>query len=309
MRLPGELGDAVGDAIRGARDRGVRVRIMFNQDEREEEPRPFEPPPPRTEPELLEQLGVPVKADPGLARPHAPQVRRARRRGGLDGLGQLDARQLDARGERARGGRVARSSRPPTRATSQQLWQRGRIDDRDGFDAGWSRAGSAACAPWFCPGRGPELSQRIAKRIGTAQRRVRIASPVLTAGPILGTMCEVISEGRVDIAGVCDATQIRQVFGQWEDNPASRWKGPLLRRALEVFTGKDSTPYAPGSVHDFMHAKVTVADDTVFVGSFNLSRSGETNAENVLEIADAALADRMAAWIDEIRARFPRVPA
>ena len=54
-----------------------------------------------------------------------------------------------------------------------------------------------------------------------------------------------------------------------------------------------------------MHAKVTVADDTVFVGSFNLSRSGETNAENVLEIADAALAERMAAWIDELRARFP----
>ncbi len=74
-----------------------------------------------------------------------------------------------------------------------------------------------------------------------------------------------------------------------------------------MFTGKDSTPYAPGSVHDFMHAKVTVADDTVFVGSFNLSRSGETNAENVLEIADAALAERMAGWIDEVRLRFPAV--
>ena len=36
-----------------------------------------------------------------------------------------------------------------------------------------------------------------------------------------------------------------------------------------------------------MHAKVTVADDVVFLGSFNLSRSGEENAENVLEIADA----------------------
>jgi phosphatidylserine/phosphatidylglycerophosphate/cardiolipin synthase-like enzyme len=71
-----------------------------------------------------------------------------------------------------------------------------------------------------------------------------------------------------------------------------------------VFTGKDSTPYTPGSVHDFMHAKLTVADDTVFVGSFNLSRSGETNAENVLEIADPELADRMASWIDEVRARF-----
>jgi phosphatidylserine/phosphatidylglycerophosphate/cardiolipin synthase-like enzyme len=60
-------------------------------------------------------------------------------------------------------------------------------------------------------------------------------------------------------------------------------------------------------VHDFMHAKVTVADDVVFVGSFNLSHSGELNAENVLEIADAALADRLAAFIDEIRARYPKL--
>jgi phosphatidylserine/phosphatidylglycerophosphate/cardiolipin synthase-like enzyme len=56
-----------------------------------------------------------------------------------------------------------------------------------------------------------------------------------------------------------------------------------------------------------MHAKVTVADDTVFLGSFNLSRSGEENAENVLEIADARLADRLAGWIDELRARYPAV--
>ena len=55
-----------------------------------------------------------------------------------------------------------------------------------------------------------------------------------------------------------------------------------------------------------MHAKVTVADDTVFCGSFNLSRSGELNAENVLEIHSAALADQMAAFIDTVRARYPR---
>jgi phosphatidylserine/phosphatidylglycerophosphate/cardiolipin synthase-like enzyme len=58
-----------------------------------------------------------------------------------------------------------------------------------------------------------------------------------------------------------------------------------------------------------MHAKVTVADDVVFIGSFNLSRSGEENAENVLEIADAARADRMAAWIEAQRARFGPVQA
>ena len=55
-----------------------------------------------------------------------------------------------------------------------------------------------------------------------------------------------------------------------------------------------------------MHAKVMVADDVSFVGSFNLSRSGELNAENVLEIHDAAIADRLAAFVDEIRALYPR---
>jgi phosphatidylserine/phosphatidylglycerophosphate/cardiolipin synthase-like enzyme len=56
-----------------------------------------------------------------------------------------------------------------------------------------------------------------------------------------------------------------------------------------------------------MHAKVTVADDTVFVGSFNLSHSGELNAENVLEFEDAELADRLAAFVDETRGRYPGV--
>ena len=56
-----------------------------------------------------------------------------------------------------------------------------------------------------------------------------------------------------------------------------------------------------------MHAKVTVADDVVFIGSFNLSHSGEENAENVLELADAALAERLAAFVDDVRGRYPAV--
>jgi phosphatidylserine/phosphatidylglycerophosphate/cardiolipin synthase-like enzyme len=56
-----------------------------------------------------------------------------------------------------------------------------------------------------------------------------------------------------------------------------------------------------------MHAKVTVADDVLFVGSFNLSRSGEDNAENVLEIADAAAADQVAAYVEAVHARYPDV--
>jgi len=90
-------------------------------------------------------------------------------------------------------------------------------------------------------------------------------------------------------------------------NGNASWKEPLLRTSLmkAPFSGKRSTPYGPGTVHDYMHAKVTVADDVVFLGSFNLSHSGELNAENVLEIADAALAERLAAFIDAIRAKYP----
>ena len=58
-----------------------------------------------------------------------------------------------------------------------------------------------------------------------------------------------------------------------------------------------------------MHAKVTVADDWVFAGSFNLSRSGERNAENVLEVQDPELADQLAAYIDEVRTRYERMTA
>jgi phosphatidylserine/phosphatidylglycerophosphate/cardiolipin synthase-like enzyme len=302
LRLPGPVGDQVGDALRAARDRGVQVRIAFNDDKPEPEPRPFEPPPPRTEPSLLEQLGVPLAPIPGWR--DLMHHKYVIRDGAAVWTGSTNWT-LDS-WEKEENVLVAVDSPELAAAYARnfgQLWEKRNVGSSGNFDA----PASAGIRPWFCPGRGPELSHRIAKRIGAAQRRVRIASPVLTAGPILGTLCEVIAEGRLDIAGVCDATQVRQVFQQWEANQHSAWKSPLLRQALTVFTGKNSTPYAPGSQHDFMHAKVTVADDTVFVGSFNLSRSGETNAENVLEIADTALADQMAAWIDEIRARFPAV--
>ena len=304
VRLPGEIGDRVGDAIRAAHARGVDVRIVFNQDERPEDDgeRPFFPAPPRTEPHVLETLGVPVKPIPGwrdlmhhkyVVRDGA-SVWTGSKNWTLDSWTRQEnvVVTIDDRGVAAAYAR-----------NFGQLWDLGRIGESGNFDT----VSGGAVRPWFCPGRGPELSHRIAKRIGAARRRVRIATPLLTAGPILGTLAEVIEERRVDVKGVCDATQVRQVFGQWAANPASRWKGPLLARCLVAFHGKRSTPYAPGAVHDYMHAKVTVADDVVFVGSFNLSRSGEENAENVLEIADGGLADRMAAWIDAQRARFEPV--
>ena len=86
--------------------------------------------------------------------------------------------------------------------------------------------------PWFTPGYGEALSHRVAKFLGRARHRVRIASPVLTSGPILGTLVEVVNERRCDVAGVIDETQVDEVFHQWATNGVSAWKIPLLRAVL-----------------------------------------------------------------------------
>jgi phosphatidylserine/phosphatidylglycerophosphate/cardiolipin synthase-like enzyme len=294
VRLPGAVGDAVAGALRDAVGRGVVVRIAYNDESPGPDERPFQPPPPSTEPHLLERLGVQLEGIPGwrdlMHHKFVVRDEDAVWTGSANWTLDSWTRQENVLATLEDAG-VARAYA----RVFAELWDKGIIGSSGGFDT------PGAIRPWFCPGRGPELSHRIAKRIGAARRRVRIASPLLTSGPILAA----VNESQVDLAGVCDLTQVEQVFRQWEGNPPSRWKIPLLRQALLRFTGKRTTPYAPGSLHDFMHAKVTVADDVVFLGSFNLSRSGEMNAENVLEIADAALAERLAAWIDGLRARYP----
>jgi phosphatidylserine/phosphatidylglycerophosphate/cardiolipin synthase-like enzyme len=310
VRLPGAVGDAVAGAIRSAAGRGVAVRIAFNHDgDRASKPLP---PPPRTEPSLLEQLGVPLRAIPGdpdlMHHKYVVQDVASVWTGSTNWTLDSWTREENVLLTVASEG-VARAYA----RDFEDLWSRGRVAGSGSFDAAPVDVGGVPVSAWFSPGRGAELSHRIAAAIGAARRRVRIASPVLTAAPILAALNQALAEGDVDVAGVSDATQVAQVFGQWRDNESSAWKAPLLARVIAglPWSGKVSTPYAPGAVHDYMHAKVTVADDVVFVGSFNLSRSGEENAENVLEIADAGLAERMASFVDVVRGSYPAlaVPA
>jgi phosphatidylserine/phosphatidylglycerophosphate/cardiolipin synthase-like enzyme len=301
VRLPGEIGDRVADAIRGAQSRGVKVRLVYNQDH--ENPIPV-PPPPSTEPAVLETLGVPMKPVPGFRdlMHHKYVVRDGRDvwTGSMNWTLDSWTRQENVIAVVADAG-VARAYLQ----NFEELWRTAEVEGTGEFDAP-----GANVRPWFCPGRGEDLSQRIATAIGRARKRIRIASPVITASPILATLAQVVSDRRCDVAGVVDGTQMRQVFGQWHENGNAAWKLPLIERVLDRgdFSGKQSTPYAPGTVHDYMHAKVTVCDDVAFVGSFNLSHSGEQNAENVLEVHDAHVADRMATFIDAIRARYPAAP-
>src|SRR5438876_56704 len=156
-----------------------------------------------------------------------------------------------------------------------QLWQT--RDVRRSGEVGTEPADGIRA--WFAPKRGPKLARRIAGAIAGAKRRVRIASPVITSGPILSSLVATIESKKVDVAGIVDLTQVDEVFAQWHDAGVTK-KSRHLRAVLAEapFAGKRTTPYAPGSVHDYMHAKLTVCDDTVFVGSFNLSHSGEANA-------------------------------
>lgn len=302
MRLKGATGDTVADAIRAAAARGVEVRIVFNEDEPAE---PL-PPPPLTERPILETLGVPLKGIPGqFDLMHHKYVIRDRTSVWTGSANwSLDSWQ------REENVIVTVESAEIAEAYGVNftyLWEREKVENSGREETRAVQVGDATVRPWFCPGQGRKLAHRIASAIGCAERRVRIASPVLTSAAILSTLSEELADSDLDVAGVVDATQVRQVLYQWEQNGNVTWKKPLLEQVITSgrFTGKRSTPWTPTSIHDFMHAKMTVADDTVFVGSFNLSRSGEENAENMLEIHDAALADRAAAFIDQVRALYP----
>jgi phosphatidylserine/phosphatidylglycerophosphate/cardiolipin synthase-like enzyme len=301
-----ETAKPVVEALEGAAGRGVAVRLAYNVDHGA--PIPV-PPPPRTDPDTVETLSVPTAAIPGI--PDLMHHKYVVRDGTSVWSGSTNWTDDSwSREENVIAVIESRDIASAFGADFDQLW-RTRSVNGDGATAPRRiDVGGREVQAWFCPSFGRPLSHRIARAIGDARRRVRIASPVITSGPILGTLAEVAADGDVDVAGVVDGTQIEEVYGQWRAKEGTRWKLASLAQVLREgdFAGKRSTPYAPGSVHDYMHAKVTVADDVSFLGSFNLSHSGELNAENVLEIADPALSERLAAFVDEVRRRYPAAP-
>ena len=303
VRFETDSGALVLASLLAAVQRGVAVRFLYNVDH----PGPIPvPPPPGTVPEAIEALPVPTRGVAGI--PDLMHHKFVVRDG--DAVWTGSTNWTDDSWTRQENVIVTIGSPEIAYAYTlafEQLWERGEVEHTGKVDPRPEDVGSARVRAWFCPEHGEALSHRVAKHIGKARERVRIASPVVTSGPILATLVEVVNERRCAVAGLIDDTQVDEVFGQWRTNGVSEWKVPLLRRILEgaPFSGKTSMPWSPASVHDSMHAKVVVADDTSFVGSFNFSRSGERNAENVLEIRGEAIADRLAAYVDDVRGRYP----
>ena len=220
VRLHDPSAQIVRSAFDAARARGVAVRLAYNVDHGRKIP---VPPPPRTEPSLLETLGVPTCPIPGV--PDLMHHKFVIRDGASVWCGSTNW--TDDSWEREENVIVTVDS-PAVAANYatdfEQLWSTRDVEKSGKVPSDPIDVGGIPVRTWFSPKRGERLAHRIANRIGAATRRIRIASPVITSGPILGTLAEVASDGKVDVAGIVDVTQIREVLSQWAENSNSAWK-------------------------------------------------------------------------------------
>ena len=181
IRLHDEAAEIFKGALLGAQERGVAVRLVYNVDH----PGPIPvPPPPKTAPELLEALPIPTRAIAGVPdlmhHKYVVRDREAIWTGSMNWSQDSWTRQENA---------IAIVQSPElARAYGinfDQLWEDGRHPRRARRPAAGRRR-RVEVRPWFTPEHGEALAHRIAKRIGQAKRRIRIASPVISSGPILG---------------------------------------------------------------------------------------------------------------------------
>src|SRR5205809_4280026 len=165
---------------------------------------------------------------------------------------------------------------------------------------------SANARVMFSPGCGLEIDCEIARHARAAQRRVRICSLLINSGTLIGELGNLLRGGQVAVDGIYDRTQMEEVYLQWQEVPQNRWKISALKEIImrAGLVGKNSAPYTPSGPHNFMHNKVLVIDDTVITGSYNFSRSAQFNAENILFIESAPLADAYSAYIDHLVKKY-----
>ena len=192
----------------------------------------------------------------------------------------------------------------------EQLWEKENFENTGRIDTvsvPVTFAGQPAEARvMFSPGYGAEIDAEIARRVRGSQRRVRICSLLINSGSLISELQKLLQTGRVVVDGIYDRTQMAEVYLQWQAVPQNRWKIGALQSVIAGahLVGKDSTPYTPTGRHDFMHNKILVIDDTVITGSFNFSRSAQFNAENILFIESALLADTYSAYIDHLLEKY-----
>jgi phosphatidylserine/phosphatidylglycerophosphate/cardiolipin synthase-like enzyme len=187
------------------------------------------------------------------------------------------------------------------------LWSRGKIIDSTGYrDAGTVRLNDVPVTIAFTPGESPAVLKEIVGAIAGARDRLYVASVVLSSGPILAALSEAIDRG-LPLGGVYDGPQMDQVERQWNAANIGTDKLNTWHKVARHLARKNSIPFDrqnQAQPHNFMHNKLVVADQIVVTGSFNLSNHAMGNAENVLLIRDAAIAELYTRFIQRLMASY-----
>ena len=188
-----------------------------------------------------------------------------------------------------------------------EFWSRGRIRESPGTgDVEKVSIGDVGAAIGFTPADSPAVLKEIVGAIAGARTTLRVASVVLSSGPILAALSEAIDRG-IALDGLYDGPQMDQVERQWRGAHVGADKVNTWKKVAQRLARKDSIPFdghKPDQPHNFMHNKLVLADDRVIMGSFNLSNHAMGNAENVLLIKDAALAEQYGAYLTGLIAKY-----
>jgi len=309
MRFSDPLKDSLSSALRECAEKGVQIRFCYDGD------KPARPnvaagqdPAPSGTSAFVDSLGYPWRRIAGMKLMHSKFILR-------DGQSVWtgSTNMTDDAFTLMENNIVTIDSSPLAGYYGEefeQLWEKENFDNTGEIKTlpvpATFAGQSAEARVMFSPGCGLEIDSEIARRVRSAQRRVRICSLLLNSGTLISELGNLLRRGGVTVDGIYDRTQMADVYRQWQDVPQNRWKIGALQEiiARAGLVGKNSTPYTPSGPHDFMHNKVLVIDDTVITGSYNFSRSAQFNAENILFIESAPLAQAYSAYIDHLIAKY-----
>jgi phosphatidylserine/phosphatidylglycerophosphate/cardiolipin synthase-like enzyme len=309
MRFSDPLKAALAAALRERAAAGIQIRFCYDAD------KPTQPnlaggqdPAPAGTSAFIESLGYPSRRIAGMKLMHSKFIVRDNQ-----SVWTGSANLTDDAFTLMENNIVAIDSAPLTDYYAEdfdQLWEKQNFENTGNIRTGpvsVTFGGQPADARvMFSPGCGLEIDSEVARRVRSAKHRVRICSLLINSGTLISELGNLLRRGGVKIDGIYDRTQMADVYKQWQEVPQNRWKIGALQEIITRagLVGKNSTPYTPTSVHDFMHNKVLIVDDTVITGSYNFSRSAQFNAENILFIESASLAEAYSMYIDHLVEKY-----
>ncbi|SOD73654.1 phosphatidylserine/phosphatidylglycerophosphate/cardiolipin synthase-like enzyme [Jatrophihabitans sp. GAS493] len=185
----------------------------------------------------------------------------------------------------------------------EQMWQTGGIHNA-GLHGGGSTTIDGVNVGWdFCPGDGRAVNDALAARVAAARERLIVATMVLSSHEVLASLAAAVAAG-VALSGIYDGAQMDPIVRQWRNSPRLGQVLADWERVVTHLVRKESTPYTPTSVHDFMHLKVLISDGILTTGSYNFSGNAERNAENQLHVDDPLTLEAYTAYLDAVIAEY-----